>query len=66
MELTKRTVLSFGKYKGRSIDDILENDPSYLRWMLKNVDGTFFSPDINTELALAEAYDGLNYFDVIN
>lgn len=29
-------VLTFGKYKGESIEDILETDPQYLIWLHNN------------------------------
>ncbi|NMP26900.1 exodeoxyribonuclease X [Rahnella sp. SAP-1] len=30
--------LKFGKYRGKLIADIAEQDPAYLRWMLKSID----------------------------
>jgi len=35
---SKDTIMVFGKYKGESVDYILDNDPSYLRWVYENVD----------------------------
>lgn len=35
-EITWETKLSFGKYKGASLSDVLDNDPKYLDWMLDN------------------------------
>ena len=32
----RNTVISFGKYKGESIADILEIDPQYLVWLHNN------------------------------
>lgn len=29
-------VMDFGKYKGKSVEDVLEEDPSYLLWLLEN------------------------------
>lgn len=31
-------VLGFGKYKGFSIAEIIENEPSYLEWLCANTD----------------------------
>lgn len=30
-------MLKFGKYRGQKIEDIAEQDPDYLRWMLKSI-----------------------------
>jgi hypothetical protein len=32
------TPLGFGKYKGRTVEDVLEEDPHYLLWALENVE----------------------------
>ena len=31
-------VMTFGRYKGFSIGEIIENEPSYLEWLTKNTD----------------------------
>lgn len=35
MMLQPESVLQFGKYKGRRIEDLFSTDPSYLSWMLQ-------------------------------
>lgn len=30
--------MQFGKHKGRSVEDVLADDPQYLLWALENVD----------------------------
>ena len=30
--------LNFGKHKGKTIDEILHEDPTYIRWCLENID----------------------------
>ncbi len=35
--------LTFGKYKGRSPEDISEYDPGYIVWLVKNVDANICS-----------------------
>lgn len=30
--------LTFGKHRGRSVDAVADDEPSYLRWVLENVD----------------------------
>lgn len=32
----RKTILVFGKYKGYSIDDIMETNPQYLIWLHNN------------------------------
>jgi len=39
------TVLNFGKYNGRSITWVIQNDIGYVKWMVDNFDD-FFSEDI--------------------
>lgn len=34
-----KTVFTFGKYKGRTVKEILIEDPSYLLWADNNVEG---------------------------
>ena len=31
------TILTFGKYRGRTVADIIEEDPAYLVWAHENV-----------------------------
>ena len=33
--------LPFGKYKGTEIEEVLEDDPKYLKWMHENTDIEF-------------------------
>ena len=37
MEYDLDDELSFGKYKGKTVEEVLEDDPTYLRWCLENV-----------------------------
>ncbi len=32
------TPLAFGKYKGQPVEDVLNDDPGYLLWLLENVE----------------------------
>ena len=36
--LTLENKLNFGKHKGKTIDEILHEDPTYIRWCLENID----------------------------
>lgn len=42
-------ILTFGKWKGRSIDDIMECFPSYLAWLHHNSDFFELSDDLLNE-----------------
>ena len=35
-----KLVFVVGKYKGRLVGDIIEEDPGYIRWMLENAELT--------------------------
>lgn len=37
----RKYVMQFGRYKGESIQDILDNDPLYLVWLQENTDLDF-------------------------
>lgn len=36
METKALTQLNFGKYKGRTIADVVQSDPKYVKWILDN------------------------------
>ncbi len=40
--LTLESDMPFGKYKGRQVEDVIEDDPSYVRWMAENSDNIEF------------------------
>ena len=35
---TLQTVLRFGKHKGKTVNQILQEEPGYINWCLKNID----------------------------
>lgn len=35
----KPGVIAFGKYRGRLIVDVMEEDPGYIEWAIRDVDG---------------------------
>lgn len=37
----RNAVLTFGKYRGETIQDILDNDPLYIVWLSDNTDLDF-------------------------
>lgn len=42
------SIMAFGKYRGRKIAEIAEDDPGYLRWMLNNIKE--LTPDLRMTL----------------
>lgn len=51
--VTKEIVFTFGKHKGKSVEDVLSFDPSYLVWCLENLD--WFDVDTGLEDEIYEA-----------
>ncbi|MGM9704363.1 MAG: exonuclease domain-containing protein [Prevotella sp.] len=49
----KQEVFNFGKYKGRSVSDVLKCDPGYFSWML-NGDFTYNTKQVLTRIKLKE------------
>ena len=45
---TLQTVVRFGKHKGKTVNQILQEEPGYIDWCLKNVD-TFEMSDTDKE-----------------
>ena len=48
--------LQFGKHRGRTVEDVLEEDPGWLLWALENTDR--FEVDKALEDAIVEAARG--------
>lgn len=40
------TILSFGKYKGEKINQILNKQPSYINFAVENIESIFFRPEL--------------------
>ncbi len=47
--LRSSSILYFGRYRGRSIGEVLDIEPSYLIWAIANVDKFILSPSTMTE-----------------
>ena len=43
-------VFTFGKFKGKTILQVLDKNPSYLVWCIRNVKGFSIEPDLEKEL----------------
>ena len=50
MELGKFDKIKFGKYKGEAISTIMVNEPSYLDWCCKNIEGFKLNPEMECQL----------------
>ena len=46
------TTLDFGKYKGRSIMEVFDKNPDYVKWCLKNVDWFCITDEIFDKLPI--------------
>lgn len=46
MELNRNSIISFGKYKGKIVLEVLKDDPGYLLWMEENVGGYILSDGV--------------------
>lgn len=44
--LTRYNKLNFGKYEGRSLEDVFHTDPGYLIWCLENISEFTLSDDM--------------------
>jgi hypothetical protein len=50
------TPLQFGKYRGTTVEDVLDSDPAYLLWCLENVER--FEVDKTLQDAITQAARG--------
>ena len=46
--------MTFGKHKGKQVEDLVEDDPSYIRWLVENA-GTEFDNETLEALEKREA-----------
>ncbi|HEX3219005.1 MAG TPA: hypothetical protein VHU77_03085 [Candidatus Limnocylindria bacterium] len=46
------TVLDFGHYAGRSIEELAESDPDYLRWLERHASGVRYRAEIQRVLGV--------------
>ena len=52
------TVLDFGHYAGRSIQELAEADPDYLRWLERHASGVRYRAEIQRVLGVVrKSYD---------
>jgi len=48
-------IIRFGKYKGKTVDYVLDEEPTYLEYLIKNMDTFRLTPAAESELMLALA-----------
>lgn len=48
--LKRSDVLTFGKYKGKTVDEILKLDLSYMTWASKNLEKLTFEESVLKEI----------------
>lgn len=46
MPLGTESRLTFGKYDGFSLQEVYQQNPSYIKWMILNVDKIVIEPDL--------------------
>lgn len=49
LEIGRGSTLSFGKYSGLTVKEILDIDPSYIEWMNDALDGILITQDLLDE-----------------
>ncbi len=52
--LSLHSRMNFGKHRGETIGQIVDENPSYIEWMIENIDNIAFSEDVVSELDLPE------------
>jgi hypothetical protein len=47
-----KSILRFGKYKGKTIEEVLDIDPSYLDWAVGYISGFVLEDEVQRKLEL--------------
>jgi hypothetical protein len=67
--LNKKRRFSFGKYKGKTVEWVIRNDPQYINWLLtKSIKGFTLTPKerkIHKFNWVLDDYDGLSEEDIL-
>jgi len=62
---TYTDVLDFGKFKGKTIEEVLEIQPTYLRWMEDETDLTDFTEEVKVDIdESCNPYDPAEHLDM--
>ena len=51
------TVFNFGKYKGRTVESVILEDPSYINWCMENVEKFSMNEDCKTLFSMQDWED---------
>ena len=69
-KLKHKSVISFGKHKGKTVEQILEENPTYMVWVMNNTDKKLskkLRDDIEEiESIQNENFDYLDIWDMID
>ena len=57
------TKLSFGKYKDKTIREILELNPSYINWCIGNIKSFYIEPDIIKQMTTLNSQFSVSIFE---
>jgi hypothetical protein len=52
--LTLEDAMKFGKHIGETIEQIANDNPTYIEWMIENIENIAFSEDVISELDLSD------------
>ena len=58
--LTLEDTMNFGKHRGETIAQIVYENPSYIEWMIENIENIAFGEDVMSELNLTYDLVGIN------
>ena len=53
--------MNFGKHRGETIGQVVDENPSYIKWMIENIDNIAFSEDVVSELDLSDDLVEINF-----
>ena len=60
MLYNKHTIFTWGKHEGKTVEQVMQDDRSYIGWCIKNLDYVIFDDEVLDELQLSEEYYRIN------
>lgn len=58
--LSRYSRMNFGKHRGETIEQIVDENPSYIKWMIESIDNIAFSEEVVSELNLSDDLTEIN------
>ena len=52
--LSLNSTMTFGKYEGKTVEQIIAQQPSYIEWVIENINYVAFDDDVVSKLLLSE------------